>query len=114
MPKIDALGFTTLAKSFIIMVALLLHLSSVNRPDKKLTIAYDSLLGALSFLSRGRCHFFGHRELGVCVFLRSCALPLKPVDIKFAHQLVNKQAATLCTDLGFNVCGIKVRGAREV
>ena len=42
MPKIDASGFTTLAKSFIIMVAPLLHFSSVNHPDKKLAIACDS------------------------------------------------------------------------
>ena len=43
--------------------------------------------------------------------VRSRALPLKPLDTQFAQQLVNKQAATLCTDLGFNVCGIDVRGA---
>ena len=43
--------------------------------------------------------------------VRCRALPLKPLDTQFAQQLVNKQAATLCTDLGFNVCGIDVRGA---
>ena len=30
MPKVDALGFTTLAKSFIAFVALFLHVSSVD------------------------------------------------------------------------------------
>ena len=43
--------------------------------------------------------------------VRSCTLPLKPVDAKFAHQLVNKQATTLLTDLRFNVCGTDMRGA---
>ena len=43
--------------------------------------------------------------------VRSCALPLKPVDATFALQSVNKHATTLCDDLRFNVCGTVVRGA---
>ena len=43
--------------------------------------------------------------------VRSCALPLKPVDATFAPESVNKHATTLCDDLRFNVCGTVVRGA---